>query len=634
MYYFYYMKKLVLLAFLLQIQFLLFAQITNTSNTVGLLYADPDNIAEGYLLFTPQGSEHAYLINNCGELVNQWTFSGTSNYSGCYMMDDGSIVKFVVNFFNSIAVYGDGCFERRAWNNDLIWSYCGTGRYKGLHSDLYPLPNGNFLGLVQDQHTTAEAIQAGVRPQNIGNNGFKMESIVEFMPIGNDDAEVVWEWHTWDHAIQDFDDTKDNFGVIADHPELYDINMISGNSHYNSISYNETLDQIVMSSWLDDEIFIIDHSTTSEEAAGSTGGTYGRGGDFLFRWGNPSNYDHPGPQKLFGQHNPKWIYSSYPNGGMISVFNNNWGNGASAATIINQDPDNDGIYDVAADGTFLPEDYHFLWNGNVIGNSTMYSGIMSGVDVQANGNITICEATRGRFSEVNLDGDVVWVYQSPDANGNAQNQGANPNSSVYKIDKYAPDFPGLIDKDLCGQGTIENTNELTDSCAAYLQLGIVPIAAYDYETEMSGSSVTVMFSNTTNEADEYFWDFGNGIQSSLESPSFQFFESGNYEVCLTSENCFGTDTYCEEINLTIVSTEEIEAVQKVNIFPNPVHDVLFIETDGSKIESLFVYDLSGQLIREFSNGAVSIDVSDLDKGSYLIECHIAEQVVIKKFAKH
>jgi len=616
------------------------AQITNSTNTVGLLYADPDNVAEGYMLYTPQGSNSAYLVNNCGELVNEWTFSGSSNYSGCYLTEDGSCVKFVVNYFNSIAVYGDGCFEKRDWNNNLVWQYCGTGRYKGLHSDLYPLPNGNFLALVQDQHTTQEAIENGVRPQNIGNNGFKMESVVEFMPIGLDDAEVVWEWHTWDHVIQDFDDTKLNYGVIADHPELYDINMIQGNSHYNSIYYHPEKQQIVMSSWLDNEIYIIDHSTTTEEAAGSTGGIYGKGGDFLFRWGNPSNYDANGPQRLSGQHNPKWIQDDYPNGGMISIFNNGWGglngqNNSSAAVIIDPDPDNDGVYDMDANGVFLPDDYHHYWAGNVIGNSTMYSSIMSGVDVQANGNIAICEATRGRLSEVTLDGDVVWVYQSPDANGSVVNQGQNSNSGVYKLDKYKPTYPGLIDKDLCAIGLVENENVLSDSCAAYLQLGIVPIAGFDYEIDNIGNSATVSFTNTTNEADEYWWTFGNGFATDIESPDFQFFEDGTYEVCLVSTNCFGTDTSCQEISFTIVGLEDELTQSSINIYPNPVNNVLHIEVENTNEVSIEMFDLQGRKISvEFLNDN-TINTTSLNNGYYFIEIvdYKTNEKLVKKILK-
>ena len=41
---------------------------------------------------------------------------------------------------------------------------------------------------------------------------------------GNVGADIVWEWHIWDHLVQDADSGDDNYGVVADHPELFDIN--------------------------------------------------------------------------------------------------------------------------------------------------------------------------------------------------------------------------------------------------------------------------------------------------------------------------------------------------------------------------------------------------------------------------
>ena len=92
--------------------------------------------------------------------------------------------------------------------------------------------------------------------------------------MGIDNAEIVWQWSFWDHMIQDYDPNKANYGVVAEHPELLDVNFIdsvggaSGGRdwlHCNGIDYNAHLDQIAISCKNTNEIYIIDHSTTTEE---------------------------------------------------------------------------------------------------------------------------------------------------------------------------------------------------------------------------------------------------------------------------------------------------------------------------------------------------------------------------------
>jgi len=87
------------------------------------------------------------------------------------------------------------------------------------------------------------------------------------------------------------------WNVVSEHPELMDINFgvnLNGNNadwiHFNSIDYNSDLDQIILSSRHLSEIYVIDHSTTSLEAAGHTGGNSGKGGDILFRYGMPNGF--------------------------------------------------------------------------------------------------------------------------------------------------------------------------------------------------------------------------------------------------------------------------------------------------------------------------------------------------------
>ena len=130
------------------------------------------------------------------------------------------------------------------------------------------------------------------------------------------------------HLVQSFDKSKPNFGQPADHPELIDLNYvdrpIADWIHMNSIDYNPQLDQILLCGRTFDELWIIDHGTTTAEAAKHSGGRYGQGGDVLYRWGNPFAWfaGSPFDQVLFGQHDPHWIPPGLPGAGNILIFNN------------------------------------------------------------------------------------------------------------------------------------------------------------------------------------------------------------------------------------------------------------------------------------------------------------------------
>jgi len=160
------------------------------------------------------------------------------------------------------------------------------------------------------------------------------DKIIEVQPLGSG-GNIVWEWHAWDHLIQDYDSSKANYGVIADHPELLDVNCGSGGfggwggdwMHVNGTSYNPELDQIVFSSHYLKQFYVIDHSTTTQEAAGHTGGRYGKGGDILYRWGCPQNYYRgtSADQVFYTVHNSYWVPAGLPGAGNIIAFNNGGG---------------------------------------------------------------------------------------------------------------------------------------------------------------------------------------------------------------------------------------------------------------------------------------------------------------------
>jgi len=608
------MKKII---FFIPILLHLFtnAQITNNSNTVGLLYTEPEKVSEGYLLFAPFGSQEVFLIDNCGLVINEWTFENPTLYSGCYLLEDGSALKLNAAFDYNSYYSGESCIERRSWENELMWQYCLDIGDGFLHSDVHILPNGNILAIMLESYTIQEGIQNGVEPDMLGND-FELETIVELKPIGIDSAAIVWKWRLIDHIVQDYDESKDNYGDIVENPRKYNINLFEGYNHYNSIDYNETLDQIVFSSWNDHEIFIIDHSTTMEEAASSSGGKYGFGGDFLFRWGNPKNFKIEAEQKLLGQHNPRWIPNNYDQfGGMMSIFNNRYGEltgsgygSKSAVVIINPDANGDGIYEMEAE-KFLPESYEFILPNESVRGGDMYSEIMSGTVVQPNGNIITCEAVKGRFMEFDTEGNLLWQYQCPVDYGSVLSQGERSTNGSYKVEKYNSNYAGLLGRELCGSKIIENENEVSDDCLKYWS----PKMAF--LENINGAEVK--FTLAAQNYEEITWNFGDNNSSTEENPTHIYESPGEYEVCITGTNCYSENTYCEIITIDVTSVNLYEINNPVLLSTLVTNHLNFA---NHQIEIKGIYNMRGELVIRFLNEEIksTVDVADFANGVYFL----------------
>ncbi len=266
----------------------------SAQQTVGLFQNTVDAY-NGYTLFAPLGSTTTYLIDNCGELIHTWSSSYRPGQA-VYLLEDGTLLR-TGNTNNSTFNAGGkgGIIEMIDWDGNVIWDYTISSTTECQHHDIEYLPNGNILAVVWDAYTSAEATAAG---RTTSGSTLWSEKIVEIEPdLINGGGTVVWEWKAWDHLVQDENAAADNYGSVAEAPQLIDLNYVFNNAsnqdwlHINSVDYNPDLDQIVLSNHNFSEIWIIDHSTTTLEASGHTGGNSGMGGDLLYRWGNPQAYD-------------------------------------------------------------------------------------------------------------------------------------------------------------------------------------------------------------------------------------------------------------------------------------------------------------------------------------------------------
>jgi len=428
--------------------------------SVGLLRREVGSF-DGYTLFSPATSKTTYLVDPRGRPVNTWT----SNYQPgmvVYLEPTGNLLRTGKIGSTVFKAGGNGgVVEEFDWQGKLVWQFKHSSATYCPPHDVERLPNGNVLMIAWELKTKAEALAAGRDPKLLTQDAVWPEKIIEVQPTGKDSGKIVWEWHAWDHLIQDFDSKVANHGDVAKHPELIDLNytLVDGRAdwlHANAIAYNAKLDQIMVSLRMFSEFWVIDHSTTTKEAASHAGGKSGKGGDLLYRWGNPAAYraGTAKDQTLFYQHNSHWIPDKLPGAGNLLIFNNGFKRGYSSIDeVVPPTPDAKGNYPMT-NGVWGPTTPK--WSYTAPTKTDFYALFVSGAERLPNGNTLICNGVEGRSFEVTTAGKIVWEYGNPVGAKIAHQGDPITQRVVFRSPRYAPDYPGLKGKTLTPGEPIEN----------------------------------------------------------------------------------------------------------------------------------------------------------------------------------
>ena len=412
-------------------------------------------VFDGYTLFTPKSTQEegasTHLMNNNYDIMHSWSHD-QGPASMPYLLPDSSVIYpyRVPNPTMDAGGVGGG-IQKQTWDGEILWEYTFSDETYQQHHDVEPLPNGNILIIVWEKKTAQEAYDMGRETISNPLNQMWSTAILELEP---ESGNIVWEWHIWDHLIQDYNPELPNYGVISDHPELFDINRGPvGNDaggpqgangdwmHINSVDYNPILDQIVISSRTQNEIFIIDHSTTSNEVSGHSGGNSGMGGDFLYRWGNPENYGSgdEADRILGDQHSINWIPAGYPGEGNLILFNNFHEDNTSA--VLEFSPPLDGNnYAIIEGESFGPETWEWIYTGDIT------TPMQGGAFRLPNGNTLITQTHTAKILEVDTEGNEVWEFMYESEFGS---------SWIARAQKYSPDYlMNLTLGDLNGDGIL------------------------------------------------------------------------------------------------------------------------------------------------------------------------------------
>ncbi len=463
---------------ILHISFLFLASNLLCQNTVGVLHYESQEISKGYNLIYPNNQGSVFLLDNCGRILHEWEDSGRPG-TMAELLPDGSLLRASFNSEIISSGFGSGgvggIIDILSWENEILWRHIIADSVYRQHHQVHMMPNGNVLALVYERQSFESIVAAGFDTLSYTQDELWSDMVLEIDP---ETDSIVWQWSAWDHLIQDFDPTKENFGNIEESNGSIDINYQTFTNgrpdfiHLNSVDYNPELDQILISARNYSEIWILDHSTTTEEAATDTGGMYNKGGQIIYRWGNPDTYRIVGigAQKLFNQHDAKWIVgNTIPElNGRISLFNNNvLGGELSLAHII--DPVwsvSDMSYQLDDEAEYLPKDYSLEFSHP--DTSKNLSGVGSSFQVLKDGNVIMHAATQGRSFELDQSGNLIWEYKLPIRFGERITQGTELQAGqnfLFQMKRYGLDYPAFLDKDLTPGDYLE-LNPNLDFCDA------------------------------------------------------------------------------------------------------------------------------------------------------------------------
>jgi hypothetical protein len=321
------------------------------------------------------------------------------------------------------------------------------------------------------------------------------------------------------------------------------------------------------------EWYIIDHSTSTEEAASHTGGFSGKGGDILFRWGNPAAYDATGTAILNVTHDAHWIPEGVPNAGRLVGFNNK---GASATkSSVDQIilPQNGYNFDRIAGQAFAPSTYTERHA------STGYTNNMGNSQQLPNGNMLVCLALSGVVYEINSAGTTLW----------SKTMGG----SVSQSFKY-------------------------EKCYVENQAPSQPTISKDATTL------------TASSASAYQW-YKNGVL--IEGANQQTYtpnEEAIYVVRIKdTAACFNVYSASYKYSNTSTGMNDDLKLNELKVFPNPSTGLFNLELDGITDFNTMVFSMNGDLVFEGEN-IKEIDLSSLANGVYFLHVSSANRVSVTK----
>src|SRR5262249_55244117 len=182
----------------------------------------------GYTIIEPLRSKDTHLVDLDGKVVHTW-HSEYVPAAWVDVYDDGTLLRGGQKDPDKRVRFHAGGIGGVL--EEISWGGKGRGTYElatdaqRMHHDIERLPNGNVLVIAWENHAREDAIAHGRDEDKVDEKeGFWPDDVLELKPTRPVGAEIVWQWHVWDHLVQDRDPKKPNYAKLAEKPGRIDIN--------------------------------------------------------------------------------------------------------------------------------------------------------------------------------------------------------------------------------------------------------------------------------------------------------------------------------------------------------------------------------------------------------------------------
>ena len=145
---------------------------------------------------------------------------------------------------------------------------------------------------------------------------------------------------------------------------------------------------------------------------------------------------------------------------------------------------------------------------------------------------------------------------------------------------------------------VYDVNHDQDSASATITVHAKPEADFEPSTDTvyRWVSSTVAFTNMSQGATSYDWDFGNGKTSQQTNPATTYDAPGTYQVKLTAHNDFCTGQITKTLVVYGYTGIEEATAAGIRVFPNPVADKVMVSFEDGARKKITLWNTAGQLV--------------------------------------